>query len=215
MEERNFLIMAIGIVSLFVGMIFYIDTLPTKAYDDTFKKELDVYAIHEKQKNESLNVFEINESVEIESSTETQIMSKENEQVCMDSGNKNKIHAYTIFSTETVSIDDYDNLCRVVMNEAGGESFKCQVAVAETIINRVNSEHFPNTIDMVLNQPYQYSHYENGEVTDSVKEAVQQALEKSTFDNNMVFFREDYFFCFEEAEDYFDVDNMYFSLYKE
>ena len=140
MEGRNFIIMAIGIVSLFVGMIFYIDTLPTKAYDDTFKKEMDVYAIHEKQKNESLNVFEINESVEIESSDEL---------VCMDSSDK-KIHACTIFSAKKISVDDYDNMCRVVMNEAGGESFKCQRAETETIINRVNSGHFQNTIDMAF-----------------------------------------------------------------
>ena len=112
-----------------------------------------------------------------------------------------------------VDIDDFNLMCRVVMNEAGGNSFKCQLAVAETIVNRVNSEKFPNNIYDVVYQPYQYSHANNGDVTDSVREAVTQALEESTFDNSMVFFRDWYYHGF--AEPYMEIDDMCFSLKKE
>lgn len=112
-----------------------------------------------------------------------------------------------------VDIDDFKLMCRIVMNEAGGNSFKCQLAVAETIVNRVNSEYYPNNIYDVVYQPYQYSHANNGDVTDSVKEAVTQALEESTFDNSMVFFRDWYYHGF--AEPYMEIDDMCFSLKKE
>lgn len=112
-----------------------------------------------------------------------------------------------------VDIDDFRLMCRIVMNEAGGNSYKCQLAVAETIVNRVNSEYYPNNISDVVYQPHQYSHANNGEVTDSVREAVTQALEESTFDNSMVFFRDWYYHGF--AEPYMEIDDMCFSLKKE
>ena len=112
-----------------------------------------------------------------------------------------------------VDIDDFRLMCRIVMNEAGGNSYKCQLAVAETIVNRVNSEYYPNNIYDVVYQPYQYSHANNGDVTDSVREAVTQALEESTFDNSMVFFRDWYYHSF--AEPYIEIDGMCFSLKKE
>ena len=112
-----------------------------------------------------------------------------------------------------VDIDDFRLMCRIVMNEAGGNSYKCQLAVAETIVNRVNSEYYPDNIYDVVYQPYQYSHANNGEVTDSVREAVTQALEESIFDNSMVYFRDWYYHSF--AEPYIEIDGMCFSLKKE
>lgn len=115
---------------------------------------------------------------------------------------------------QAINADDIELMCRIVMNEAGGESYACQVAVAETILNRVALDDFPDTIYDVVYQPYQYSHNENGEITDSVREAVWQVFEYHIFDENMVYFRTDYYHQFEEAEDYMLIDNTYFSIKK-
>lgn len=50
-----------------------------------------------------------------------------------------------------------DIVARVVMGEAGGCPFEHQVAVAAVVVNRVNSEYFPNTVREVVAQPYQYT----------------------------------------------------------
>lgn len=128
------------------------------------------------------------------------------------SGKVNAVQVYTSWKIQTISLEEFEAICRVVMNEAGGESYKCQVAVAETIINRINSDKFPDTLMEVLNQPYQFSHNENGKITDSVREAVAQSLEYQIFDTDMVYFREDYYFSF--AEKYMCIDNLFFSVEK-
>lgn len=50
-----------------------------------------------------------------------------------------------------------DIVARVVQGEAGGCPFEHQVAVAAVVVNRVNSEYFPNAVREVVAQPYQYT----------------------------------------------------------
>lgn len=54
--------------------------------------------------------------------------------------------------------DEYDleDLAIVVCQEAGGESTEVQLMVANVVINRVKSPNFPNTINGVLTQRWQY-----------------------------------------------------------
>lgn len=52
--------------------------------------------------------------------------------------------------------DDLFYLAAAVCREAGGESEEIQLLVANVIINRVNSSHYPNTIYEVLTQYKQY-----------------------------------------------------------
>lgn len=200
MENKKIGLLMLGIETLFLGMYLYINALPKAPYVEPERN----YQIEIEQKPEIeaetiiLKMEENEEAIEtLQTETKLEIF------------NENEIPVYTIENISKITLDDFYEICRVVMNEAGGESYKCQVAVAETIINRINSDEFPNTIEGVLYQPYQYSHADNGEITDSVKEAVTQALEQKVFDNDMMYFREDYYFDF--AEDYFCTDNMYFS----
>ncbi|MCR3922809.1 MAG: cell wall hydrolase [Firmicutes bacterium] len=73
---------------------------------------------------------------------------------------------------------------RIVHAEAAGESFDGQVAVAATILNRVESDLYPNTISGVVYQvesgKYQYSPVLDGRINQaadaSAKRAVQEAL---------------------------------------
>jgi len=55
-------------------------------------------------------------------------------------------------STSRFSTSDVELLARLVRAEAGGESYTGQVAVAATVLNRVNSSQYPNTIPGVVYQ---------------------------------------------------------------
>ena len=67
------------------------------------------------------------------------------------------------YTTNNTYFDDYEMtlMCAVVSSETGYCDDVMQKAVAHTIINRVNSDMFPNTISEVLNQPGQYTAIDN------------------------------------------------------
>jgi N-acetylmuramoyl-L-alanine amidase len=73
---------------------------------------------------------------------------------------------------------------RLVHAESAGEPFEGQVAVAATILNRLENERYPNTLSDVIYQVesgrYQYSPVLNGRINqpagDSAKRAVREAL---------------------------------------
>lgn len=216
--SKNDLKLGLGILSMsamFFGTYAYISANSYKPLSKEYYEEKAIEEEHESialenmtreivketfvaETSETETVTELETTTEIETTTEVETTIPADE-----------IKVYTLYGTDTITTEEFNLMCRVVMNEAGGDNYTCQVAVAETIINRVNSEYYPNTISDVLWQPYQYSHHENGAVTDSVAEAVTQALETKVFDDNMVYFRDDYYFSF--AEDYFNENGMYFS----
>ena len=199
MNENNKIgLLMLAITALFFGMYLCIGALPTNTYTEEQEK--------------SFSLDEEHESIKAEIETQTSVILKtaeEDETPIKTEEVSDGISVYTIDGISEISSDEFYEICRVVMNESGGEPYQTQVAVAETIINRVSSDKFPNTVIEVLYQPYQYSHYQNGEITDSVREAVKQALEYHTYDTDMVYFRDWYYHEF--AEDYFYINNMYFS----
>ena len=75
-------------------------------------------------------------------------------------------------------------LCNVVANEYGSDwvSVYDKACVVATVMNRVNNSQFPNDIESVLTQPYQFSGYWASDsyystVTDSCVEAVNYYFE--------------------------------------
>ncbi|MDU0200606.1 MULTISPECIES: cell wall hydrolase [Paenibacillus] len=56
-----------------------------------------------------------------------------------------------------------DELARIIHSEARGESFLGQVAVGAVILNRVQSEQFPDSITEVIHQPGQFSSVDDGQ----------------------------------------------------
>lgn len=83
------------------------------------------------------------------------------------------------------SAADLDLLARLVRAEAGGEPYQGQVAVAATILHRVESPDYPNTIPGVVYQVVdgRYTQYEpvlNGTINlpadDSARRAVKDAV---------------------------------------
>jgi len=83
-----------------------------------------------------------------------------------------------------LSQSDINLLARLVTAEAGGEPFLGQIAVAATVLNRVEDAKFPNTIKgviyQVVNGHYQYSPVLDGRIylpaTGTAYRAVEAAL---------------------------------------
>lgn len=56
-----------------------------------------------------------------------------------------------------------DELARIIHSEARGESYLGQVAVGAVVLNRVQSEQFPDSITEVIHQPGQFSAVADGQ----------------------------------------------------
>lgn len=86
-----------------------------------------------------------------------------------------------------ISSSEKDLLSRLVEAEAKGESYEGKVAVAEVVLNRVDSPKFPDTITNVVYEvvgdAYAFSPVQNGEIkkpaSDEAKSAVEDALSSS------------------------------------
>lgn len=118
--------------------------------------------------------------------------------------------------TEDISItlDEFRLICTTVYCEAGNQSIETQIMVALTILNRLNSEDFPNTVREVIYQDEQYAvteweNFEDYGWTSSVEQAVTYALEVNTYPEDMFFFRTDHYHRF--GQPYMQSDELYFS----
>ena len=95
---------------------------------------------------------------------------------------KVKSSSYSLNKELDISLteDELDLLARIVRAEAQTESFEGKVAVADVVLNRLESPLFPNTVKEVIYQPRQFQPVANGQVNrpadqESI-EAVQAAL---------------------------------------
>lgn len=102
--------------------------------------------------------------------------------------------------TSNLPITDYERtlLRNVVANEYGSDYVPVaeKAKVVAVVMNRVNSPQFPNTIEAVLTQRYQFSgywacSYEWNSVTDSVREAVNYYFAHPDEFGNWLYFEGD------------------------
>lgn len=194
--QRNNNIMAVVIIACLIVLYVIVD-IGTKKEDKPVKR-MDVsptYTYEEEQQ-----VLAEKASVEACTTEFVKEVKEEPTEVTY------KCYTHGIYS---ITPTEFDLMARVVMSESGGEDFNVQLAVAETILNRVVSDNFPNTIEEVIRQDVQYSIKDNGEPTTSVLEAVQTALEEQTYPGDMYFFRENYYHGF--SNDYKKLGKLYFS----
>jgi spore germination cell wall hydrolase CwlJ-like protein len=110
----------------------------------------------EKQKN-SIEELKQEESRRIQASIEESI--KESEEA---SKRQAAIDAGIEYVEETTPVyipaaDDLTKLAAIIYCEAGGEPYEGKLAVGTVVMNRVASTKYPNTIEEVLMQPYQFS----------------------------------------------------------
>ncbi len=91
-----------------------------------------------------------------------------------------KIPSESLLSRKEVSREDITQLARVIHGEARGEVSKGKIGVGAVIINRVESDEFPDTIKEVLLQPGQFSCMLDGQANfypdDSSIQAARAAL---------------------------------------
>lgn len=118
--------------------------------------------------------------------------------------------------TEDISItlDEFRLMCTTVYCEAGNQNIETQIMVALTILNRLNSEDFPNTVREVIYQDEQYAvteweNFEDYGWTSSVEQAVTYALEVNDYPEDMFFFRTDHYHKF--GQPYIQSGELYFS----
>lgn len=102
-----------------------------------------------------------------------QIEEQENEIKNQESGSKN------------YSASDQELLAALIYCEAGGESYKAQVAVGTVVMNRIASSYFPNTMTGVIYQSGQFTPASSGKLalvlennltTDSCRKAAKEVL---------------------------------------
>lgn len=100
-------------------------------------------------------------------------------------------------TTEDVEISqsDMDLLATIVRAEAGNQSLEGKRAVADVVLNRVDSEQFPNTIHGVVYQEGQFNCVKDGNFARALQtrdetdyEAVRLELEERT-DTEIIFFQ--------------------------
>lgn len=89
--------------------------------------------------------------------------------------------------------EEIDLLALVTMAEAEGESEQGQRLVIDTILNRVDSEHFPDTVSDVIYQKGQFSSMWDGRVNDcyvmdEIRNLVLEEVESRT-NGDVMFFR--------------------------
>lgn len=88
--------------------------------------------------------------------------------------------------------DDFYLLAACVEAEAGNQSLLGKRLVADVILNRVDSEIFPDTIHGVIAQPKQFSTYWNGaidraEVSEETYKAITMELEERSYPGILFF----------------------------
>lgn len=117
---------------------------------------------------------------------------------------------------ELLSEEDISLIALVTMAEAEGECEKGKRLVIDTILNRMDSEYFPDTAYDVIYQPYQFSSMWNGrvdrcEVREDICQLVQEELEVRT-NYDVIFFTAG---CYSDyGVPMFQVENHYFSSYE-
>ncbi|NHN33748.1 cell wall hydrolase [Paenibacillus agricola] len=102
----------------------------------------------------------------------------------VEASNPPKLETPSLSSTtEKKSISDSDKelLARLVTAEARNQPYLGQVAVAAVVLNRTESDKFPETIEGVINanngKVYQFSPVKNGSINKPAIEAAVQAVE--------------------------------------
>ena len=110
--------------------------------------------------------------------------------------------------------EERELLCRIVYCEAGNQSIEVQEMVALTILNRLESDKFPDTLHDVIYQKNQYevttwSGFENYGCTEQVEQAVENALIENRHPSDMYYFRNGYYHSF--GVPYMQSGDLYFS----
>lgn len=115
----------------------------------------------------------------------------------------------------TLTQEEVELIALVTMAEAEAEPVEGQRLVIDTILNRVDSEHFPDTVSEVIYQPNQFTSMWNGRlgrcyIREDLVQLVYEELE-SRYNSEVVFFRTGRYSDY--GDPLFKVGHHYFSRY--
>lgn len=106
---------------------------------------------------------------------------KRKQQAAAEKARKLKAAAVAAKKTAAVSERELNLLARIVYAESRGEPYLGQVAVAAVVLNRVNSDEFPDTIEAVIEQPQAFTAVDDGQYymqpDSTAYKAVKEALQ--------------------------------------
>lgn len=110
--------------------------------------------------------------------------------------------------------DEYELFAKCVEAEAGTEGFTGKQYVVDVILNRVDSDKYPDTVKDVIMQKHQFEVVSNGRIydvtpTEETYKAINTELE-SQLDNEITSFRMSYYHSFGTPK--FHYKNHYFSV---
>lgn len=119
-------------------------------------------------------------------------------------------------TVEKFSAEDIDLMALVTMGEAEGESEYGKRLVISTILNRVDSEHFPDNVTDVIYQDGQFSCVWDGRlercyVQEEIRQLVREEI-KSRTNNEVIFFMADDYSAY--GAPMFGEGGHYFSSYE-
>lgn len=124
--------------------------------------------------------------IEIERNTE-QYVKETAQEFETETEPSNSIEEETQTELETkYTEDDFELLARVIEAEAGGESDYHKLCVGTVVMNRVDSEKYPDTIEGVIYQPGQYQCVTNSHINKEPSESSYEAAE-SILDGRRMF----------------------------
>lgn len=107
--------------------------------------------------------------------------------------------SWELVENTQISDKDYETLLAIVEAESGGEDLKGRLLVANVILNRVDSELFPDTVTEVVWQnsggspqftPTVDGRIQTVEVSDTTREAVNRAIDGEDHSQGALFFLE-------------------------
>lgn len=150
----------------------------------------------------------------VETETSTEMQESETETFIFD-GSNTEVESTHIADVRIISDDELELLALVTMAEAEDESELGKRLVIDTVLNRVDSSHFPNTITDVIYQKHQFTSMWNGRykktyVDDYVRNLVLEELKDRT-NSDVIFFRMDRYSDY--GTPLFKEDGHYFSAY--
>lgn len=137
-------------------------------------------------------------------------------EINIDTAEYEQIPAVSQAEEETpLSREEIELIALVTMAEVESEPEEVKRLVVDTILNRVDSEHFPDTVYDVVYQPKHFTVMWNGraercEVQEDICSLVEEEIEERT-NSEVIFFRSSHYS--EYGEPLFKEGSVYFSSY--
>ena len=169
MKKKTFILsMIIGLLMNAFSFMGNDTALAKSKNSSDFKRNSKGEIIHEVQKDETVKDIAISYGVPMDD-----LLAKNNETT------KTVKAGDVLVMPKTLTSQEKNLMARLVEAEAKGEPYKGKVAVANVILNRVESSKFPDTVTEVINAKGQFSPVSNGSIKKPAGAASKKAVNEA------------------------------------